>query len=162
MKLSMRCADERSGDSKMTKWSNLKTELNLPHEAVVLAKVKLELSELIHDLRKSKKMSQKDLFRSLLRSSKKMSEFSLKIKRNAEKEMEKFPDHILRKLIPKINHLTQNPNPPHSKKLSGHFEVPIFRIREGDYRILYAIEGTTITVFRAAHRREVYRKPFFF
>ena len=45
----------------MTKWNALKTELNLPHEAVVLAKVKLELSELIYDLRTSKKMSQKEL-----------------------------------------------------------------------------------------------------
>lgn len=45
----------------MTKWNALKAELNLPHEAVVLAKVKLELSELIYDLRKSKKMSQKEL-----------------------------------------------------------------------------------------------------
>lgn len=45
----------------MTKWHALKSELNLPEDALLFAKVKLELSELICDLRKSKKMSQKEL-----------------------------------------------------------------------------------------------------
>jgi len=45
----------------MKKWSELKKELKVPEEDLLLAKAKLELSELICDLRKSKKMSQKDL-----------------------------------------------------------------------------------------------------
>src|SRR3989338_684438 len=61
MKLNTRFVNKRNGGGRMTKWNALKTELNLPHEAVVLAKVKLELSELIYDLRTSKKMSQKEL-----------------------------------------------------------------------------------------------------
>jgi len=45
----------------MNKWSDFKKELNLSEEELLLAKVKLELSELIYDLRKAKKMSQKEL-----------------------------------------------------------------------------------------------------
>ena len=45
----------------MNKWNDFKKELKLPKEELLLAKVKLELSELIYDLRKSKKMSQKEL-----------------------------------------------------------------------------------------------------
>ncbi len=45
----------------MTKWSTFKKELNIPKEALLLAKAKLELSEMVCDLRKSKKMSQNEL-----------------------------------------------------------------------------------------------------
>ncbi|GEM_PF-1984207 len=49
----------------MRKWSDLKKELALPQEALLLAQAKLELSELLYDLRRSKKMSQKDLGRAI-------------------------------------------------------------------------------------------------
>ena len=45
----------------MHKWKDVKKELNLPEEALLMAKVKLELSELVHDLRRLRGMSQKDL-----------------------------------------------------------------------------------------------------
>ena len=45
----------------MNKWKDLKKELNLPKEALLLARVKLELSELVYDLRQAEKMSQRDL-----------------------------------------------------------------------------------------------------
>lgn len=45
----------------MRKWDDFKKELNIPKEELLLAKVKLELSELIYDSRRSKKMSQKQL-----------------------------------------------------------------------------------------------------
>ena len=45
----------------MHKWSNVKKELNIPDDELRLAQVKLRLSEFFYDLRKSKKLSQKDL-----------------------------------------------------------------------------------------------------
>ena len=45
----------------MRKWKEVKKELKLSEEELLLAKAKLQLSELICDLRKSKNMSQKDL-----------------------------------------------------------------------------------------------------
>lgn len=60
MRLKQRFAKGRYGGN-VNKWSAVKKELNLSEEDLLLAKAKLELSELICDLRKSKKMSQKDL-----------------------------------------------------------------------------------------------------
>ena len=54
------CVRKRNGYD-MNKWSDFKKELDLPKEELLLAKVKLELSELIYDLRKSRRMSQKQL-----------------------------------------------------------------------------------------------------
>jgi mRNA interferase RelE/StbE len=56
-----------------------------------------------------------------------------------------------------IDRLRDNPRPPGSKKLVG-FENE-WRLRVGDYRVLYVIDDTArqVVVARAAHRREAYR-----
>ena len=53
--------------------------------------------------------------------------------------------------------LAENPRPPRATKLVGHRNR--WRVRAGDYRILYEIHDDvlTILVIRVAHRREVYR-----
>jgi mRNA interferase RelE/StbE len=55
--------------------------------------------------------------------------------------------------------LAEDPRPPKATKLVGHSNR--WRVRAGDYRILYEIEGDVLTVLviRVAHRREVYREP---
>lgn len=55
--------------------------------------------------------------------------------------------------------LADNPRPPKATKLAGHANR--WRVRAGDYRILYEIRDDvlTILVIRVAHRREVYRTP---
>lgn len=61
----------------------------------------------------------------------------------------------------KIEMLAQNPNPPGSKKLQGvdEGEEAIYRLRSGDYRILYAIRNhpDTIAVLDIGHRKDIYR-----
>jgi mRNA interferase RelE/StbE len=56
-----------------------------------------------------------------------------------------------------IDTLADNPVPVGSKKLAGHDD---YRIRIGDYRIVYAIDHhkRLILIARIAHRREVYRR----
>ena len=53
--------------------------------------------------------------------------------------------------------MAENPRPQGVQQLSG--EEGIFRIREGDYRIIYRIEQEVLTVLvvKIGHRREVYR-----
>jgi mRNA interferase RelE/StbE len=41
------------------------------------------------------------------------------------------------------------------KRLTNH--TPEYRLRVGDYRVLFEIEGETIVVYRVRHRREAYR-----
>jgi mRNA interferase RelE/StbE len=53
--------------------------------------------------------------------------------------------------------LAENPRPPNADLLTGH--VNVWRVRVGDYRILYTIEDAVLLVLllRIGHRREVYR-----
>lgn len=68
----------------------------------------------------------------------------------------RFDRAVQRRLVNKLESLEVNPRPPGHIKLAGH---DLYRIRVGDYRILYAINDTTQTVEIAlvAHRRESYR-----
>ena len=83
--------------------------------------------------------------------------YNLLIKRSAEKELKKLPEADLRRIIDRIRHLAQQPRPPGCEKLSGESER--YRVRQGDYRIVYGIhEGTRVVeVVKIGHRREVYR-----
>jgi mRNA interferase RelE/StbE len=77
------------------------------------------------------------------------------IKRSAEKEIEALPLKDRRRVVGKIQSLADNPRPPGCEKLSG---ADKYRLRQGDYRILYEIidRDLIITVVRVGHRRDVY------
>ena len=57
----------------------------------------------------------------------------------------------------KMEGLAGNPHPPGSEKLSGEEK---YRLRQGDYRVLYSIQdaSTTVTIVKIGHRRDVYRR----
>ena len=84
--------------------------------------------------------------------------YSLVIKRSAEKELKKLPVGDLRRVVDRIRGLTQQPCPPGCEKLSGEEER--YRVRQGDYRIVYRIDepSRTVDVVKIGHRREVYRQ----
>lgn len=75
----------------------------------------------------------------------------------AERERRKLPSNIRMRIDQELLGLETNPRPLGVSKLAGGNNR--WRIRVGDYRVIYAIEDDTplITVFRIAHRREVYR-----
>ncbi len=75
----------------------------------------------------------------------------------ARREMEKLPATLVERLIKKISALANNPRPSGCKKLHG--EVNKWRIRVGDYRVLYFIFDSTKEVKIAAvlKRSEAYR-----
>ena len=79
--------------------------------------------------------------------------------RSAEKELEKLPLAILRKISPEIEKLEYNPRPHGVKKLKGKREL-LWRIRVGDYRIIYSIEDVIkiVEIRRVGHRKDVYEK----
>jgi mRNA interferase RelE/StbE len=82
--------------------------------------------------------------------------YTVKLKRSAEKELDKLPSKIHDKVINILLLLKENPFPHNFKKLRGREG---YRIRVGDYRILYLIDepSKNIEVISVAHRREVYR-----
>jgi mRNA interferase RelE/StbE len=85
-----------------------------------------------------------------------VASYSLLIKASAVKELEATPKRERERLAARIKRLTTTPRPPGSEKLSGEAK---YRIRQGNYRILYLIEDaiSTVTVVKIGHRRDVYR-----
>ena len=83
--------------------------------------------------------------------------YALLIKRSAERDLRQLPRATFERVNAKILSLRDDPHPRGARKLVGALEG--WRIRVGDYRVLYQIddEGQTVTVVRVKHRREVYR-----
>jgi mRNA interferase RelE/StbE len=76
----------------------------------------------------------------------------------ALRDLKNLPRDIFDRVSRKISALAENPRPPGVEKLSGN-EDDFYRIRVGDYRVLYKIEDKVllIIIIRAKHRREAYR-----
>ncbi len=83
--------------------------------------------------------------------------YSVVIKRSAEKELRAIPLSDLKRVIDRIRGLAQQPRPSGCEKLSGESER--YRIRQGDYRIVYGIDDAAlrVDVVKVGHRREVHR-----
>lgn len=86
-----------------------------------------------------------------------MASYKVLIKPSAVKELESI-DGISdrRRVAGRIQDLANEPRPMGGEKLSGKDR---YRVRQGDYRIVYAIDDKklVITVVKVGHRREVYR-----
>ena len=85
-----------------------------------------------------------------------MANYKLLIKPSAVKELEALPAKDRRRLVARLQRLSSDPRPPGSEKLSGH---DLYRIRQGNYRVLYSVEDLAliVLVIKIGHRREVYR-----
>lgn len=69
------------------------------------------------------------------------------------------PTKIRGQIKRRIEALAANPTPAGCKKLRGVMdgEGPVYRARQGDYRILYSIRGVIIVILDIGHRKDVYR-----
>lgn len=85
-----------------------------------------------------------------------MGKYKIEIKRSAVKEIERLSRKDIKAVLNEIASLSDNPRPYGSKKLSGKEK---YRIRCGDYRILYAIEDDVLVIYvvKVGHRRDVCR-----
>ena len=85
-----------------------------------------------------------------------MAKYNLTIKKSAAKELQDIPKKDLLRIIKHIQSLAENPRPAGSQKLSSREQ---YRVRQGDYRIIYSIDDgqLVVDVVKIGHRREVYR-----
>jgi mRNA interferase RelE/StbE len=85
-----------------------------------------------------------------------VAEYSIEIKPSAGKELDAIDHALFARIDRKILALTENPRPPGCKKLRGYKDQ--WRIRVGDWRVVYTIDDDTrrVSITRVAHRREVY------
>ena len=74
----------------------------------------------------------------------------------AEREFKSLPEAARRRIAPRIDALAEEPRPRGIKKLQGREGT--YRLRVGDYRVLYTIEDrvVTVVVVRIGHRRDIY------
>jgi mRNA interferase RelE/StbE len=76
--------------------------------------------------------------------------------KSAQKELDRLPDRIAERILDALAVLKTQPRPTGCKKLRGE---NAWRIRVGDYRVIYEIHGKAaqVIVVGLGHRREVYR-----
>jgi len=78
------------------------------------------------------------------------------VKKSAAGELERIPKKDLSRIARRIASLADHPRPDGSEKLSV---LERYRVRQGEYRIVYAIDDSkrTVTIFKIGHRKEVFR-----
>ncbi|MDA8416540.1 MAG: type II toxin-antitoxin system RelE/ParE family toxin [Betaproteobacteria bacterium] len=84
-------------------------------------------------------------------------QYCVNINRHASKEFTRIHEAIASKILAKITKLQQNPFPNGCKKVSTLENG--YRLRQGDYRILYVVDSSSymITVVAIIHRKDAYR-----
>jgi mRNA interferase RelE/StbE len=86
-----------------------------------------------------------------------MASYSVRFKPSAEKDLRKLPKAMISRVIEEIEQLRSNPFPRQAIKLES--VERLYRVRVGDFRIIYSVETELqqITIFYIRNRREVYR-----
>ena len=86
-----------------------------------------------------------------------MASYNVVITKSAAKELETVPTKDRHRIVERIWALAENPRPVGCEKLSGEDK---YRVRQGNYRILYEIVDADliVTVVRIGNRRDVYRR----
>jgi len=83
--------------------------------------------------------------------------YEILLERNAERDLKKLPKDMFDRVLLGIKSLAQNPKPHRVRKIVGSKNG--WRIRIGDYRVIYEVdeEGRAVKIMRIRHRREAYR-----
>ena len=84
-----------------------------------------------------------------------MANFKIVFKKSVAKDLRGVPNQDVRKILSKIDGLAINPRGEDCKKLTGS---DLYRVRCGDYRIIYEIKNSEliVTVIKVGHRSGVY------
>jgi len=85
-----------------------------------------------------------------------MPEYRLRWSKLAGKELDRIPSNFANRIYDRAGNLALTPRPPGSIKLKGHSS---WRIRIGDYRVLYEIDDgqKIVSIMAVCHRKDVYR-----
>ena len=84
-----------------------------------------------------------------------MAKYKVEFKPTVWKDLDDIPKADRRRILRRVTALAEEPRPMGCQKLAGQER---YRIRQGDYRILYSIEDdrVVVVVVKVGHRREVY------
>jgi mRNA interferase RelE/StbE len=87
-----------------------------------------------------------------------VASYDVALTSSAEKELKKLSSQLTARIVPRLENLASNPRPSGCKKLVGGDDE--WRIRVGDYRVVYTIDDARllVEVTRIRHRSEVYER----
>jgi mRNA interferase RelE/StbE len=87
-----------------------------------------------------------------------MDSYRIEWKSSARSELERLDRHVVGRIVAAVESLSSNPCPSGFRKLRGTERT--YRIRVGDYRVLYEVFQMTLVVHvvRVRHRKDAYRK----
>ena len=85
-----------------------------------------------------------------------MASYKVEFSKRVRKDFRKISEHDANRILSKIKALAREPLSAHSKKLKGG---ELFRIRIGNYRVIYSIEDEKMLVFvvKLGHRKDIYK-----
>ncbi|MBN2018846.1 MAG: type II toxin-antitoxin system RelE/ParE family toxin [Sedimentisphaerales bacterium] len=85
-----------------------------------------------------------------------MEKYNVVFTKSSVKELDEIPPKDAKRIFKRISDLAANPRPMGCEKLSAR---PLYRIRQGDYRIIYFINDSSrvVDIIKIGHRREIYR-----
>ncbi|MBL7166633.1 MAG: type II toxin-antitoxin system RelE/ParE family toxin [Dehalococcoidales bacterium] len=82
--------------------------------------------------------------------------YKVEVRRRVQRALDKLPKTDFQAVVQAIKDLAQTPRPRGIEKVKS---TGLWRIRQGDYRIVYAIDDkeSLVIIVRVGHRREIYR-----
>ena len=85
-----------------------------------------------------------------------MAAYKIFFRKSVDKDFSAIPKQDLRKVLRRIEMLSEDPRPSGCEKLTGQER---FRVRQGRYRIVYSIQDKDLTVWivKDGHRKDIYR-----
>ena len=85
-----------------------------------------------------------------------MARYSLAFRKSVAKDLRAIPNNDVKRILERLWQLAEDPRGPGCEKMTA---VDCYRVRQGDYRILYQIQDEVLVVLvvKAGNRREVYR-----
>lgn len=85
-----------------------------------------------------------------------MKKFNIQVAHSAAKDLNIIPNELRTHIIASIKNLSMEPFASGSniKKLKG-FKPPLYRMRTGDFRVLYRIKEKTVTIMRVIDRKDL-------
>jgi mRNA interferase RelE/StbE len=86
-----------------------------------------------------------------------VAKYAVVLARSARKQLEKLPAQVVERVFPKIESLALQPRPSGCKRLKGGENL--WRIRVGDYRVVYSVNDSDAVadIIAVRHRSEAYR-----
>ena len=84
--------------------------------------------------------------------------YEVYLERSAENDLKRLPTSTFDRIVHQIKTFAENPRPSGCRKITGSKND--WRIRIGDYRVLYEVNdrAKAVRVMRVRHRREAYRR----